>query len=149
MALQQRSAGAGLTCSPDFTPVVHNWHTVKHKIWQRRPRTVEQLRTGQLVSSTPRYLVTVVKRKRVSYTVVNMVLAQLFWDMLLLSHSRWVNHFNSFSSAFLFNKGFPFLRNPVNSSVRFSVNTEIYCLPNGQKSSYFVVFDVMKSCDTI
>ena len=64
-------------CSPDLSPIENIWHIMKQKIRQRRPRTVEQLESyirqewdniplpklQQLVSSVPRCLRTVVKRR--------------------------------------------------------------------------------------
>ncbi len=64
---------------------------------QRRPKTVEQLeacirqewdnipipKLEQLVSSVPRRLQTVMKKKRGCHTVVHMALSQLFWDVLM------------------------------------------------------------------
>ncbi len=64
---------------------------------QRRPRTVEQLeacirqewdnipipKLEQLVSSVPRRLQTVYKKKRGCHTLVNMALSQLSWDVLM------------------------------------------------------------------
>ncbi|KAL6463867.1 hypothetical protein MHYP_G00282580 [Metynnis hypsauchen] len=64
-------------CSPDLSPIENVWRIMKHKIQQRRPRTVEQLKLyikqeweripptklQQLVSSVPRRLLSVVKMK--------------------------------------------------------------------------------------
>ena len=64
-------------CSPDLSPIENIWRIMKWKIRQRRPRTVEQLESyirqewdniplpklQQLVSSVPRRLRTVVKRR--------------------------------------------------------------------------------------
>ena len=64
-------------CSPDLSPIENIWRIMKRKIRQRRPRTVEQLESyirqewdniplpklQQLVSSVPRRLRTVVKRR--------------------------------------------------------------------------------------
>ena len=64
-------------CSPDLSPIENVWRIMKRKIRQRRPRTVEQLKSyikqeweripptklQQLVSSVPKRLLSVVKRK--------------------------------------------------------------------------------------
>ena len=64
-------------CSPDLSPIENVWRIMKRKIQQRRPRTVEQLKLyikqeweripptklQQLVSSVPKRLLSVVKRK--------------------------------------------------------------------------------------
>lgn len=64
-------------CSPDLSPIENIWRIIKRKIRQKRPKTVEQLESyirqewvniplpklEQLVSSVPRRLQTVVKRK--------------------------------------------------------------------------------------
>ncbi len=64
-------------CSPDLSPIENVWRIMKRKIRQRRPRTVEQLKLyikqeweripptklQQLVSSVPKHLLSVVKRK--------------------------------------------------------------------------------------
>ena len=64
-------------CSPDLSPIENVWRIMKRKIRQRRPRTVEQLKLyikqeweripptklQQLVSSVPKRLLSVVKRK--------------------------------------------------------------------------------------
>lgn len=31
-------------CSPDLSPIENVWRIMKHKIWSRRPQTVEQLK---------------------------------------------------------------------------------------------------------
>ncbi len=83
-------------CSPDLSPIENIWGIIKRKMRQRRPKTVEQLeacirqewdnipipKLEQLVSSVPRRLQTVIKR-RGDATVVNMALSQLFWDVLM------------------------------------------------------------------
>ncbi len=83
-------------CSPDLSPIENIWRIIKRKMRQRRPKTVEQLeacirqkwdnipipKLEQLVSSVPRRLQTVIKR-RGDATVVNMALSQLFWDVLM------------------------------------------------------------------
>ncbi len=64
-------------CSPDLSPIENIWRIIKRKKWQRRPKTVEQLeacirqewdnipipKLEQLVSSVPRRLQTVIKRR--------------------------------------------------------------------------------------
>ncbi len=84
-------------CSPDLSPIENIWRIIKRKMRQRRPKTVEQLeacirqewdnipipKLEQLVSSVPRRLQTVIKKKRGCHTVVNMALSQLFWDVLM------------------------------------------------------------------
>ncbi len=64
-------------CSPDLSPIENIWRIIKRKMRQRRPKTVEQLeacirqewdnipipKLEQLVSSVPRRLQTVIKRK--------------------------------------------------------------------------------------
>lgn len=64
-------------CSPDLSPIENVWRIMKRKIRQRRPRTVEQLKLyikqewgrippdklQKLVSSLPKRLLSVVKRK--------------------------------------------------------------------------------------
>ncbi len=64
-------------CSPDLSPIENIWRIIKRKMRQRRPKTVEQLRSlyrqewdnipipklEQLVSSVPRRLQTVIKRR--------------------------------------------------------------------------------------
>uniref|UniRef100_A0A9J7XAB8 Paired domain-containing protein n=1 Tax=Cyprinus carpio carpio TaxID=630221 RepID=A0A9J7XAB8_CYPCA len=79
-------------CSPDLSPIENIWRIIKRKMRQRRPKTVEQLeacirqewdnipipKLEQLVSSVPRRLQIVIKKKRRCYTVVNMALSQLF-----------------------------------------------------------------------
>lgn len=64
-------------CSPDLSPIENVWRIMKRKIRQRRPRTVEQLKTyiqqewdripvavvERLVSSMPRRLQSVIKRR--------------------------------------------------------------------------------------
>ncbi len=64
-------------CSPDFSPIENIWRIIKRKMRQRRPKTVEQLeacirqewdnipipKLEQLVSSVPRRLQTVIKRR--------------------------------------------------------------------------------------
>ncbi len=64
-------------CSPDLSPIENIWRIIKGKMRQRRPKTVEQLETcirqewdnipipklEQLVSSVPRRLQTVIKRR--------------------------------------------------------------------------------------
>ena len=64
-------------CSPDLSPIENVWRIMKRKIRQRRPRTVEQLKLyikqeweripptklQQWVSSVPKRLLSVVKRK--------------------------------------------------------------------------------------
>ncbi len=64
-------------CSPDLSPIENIWHIIKRKMRQRRPKTVEQLeacirqewdnipfpKLEQLVSSVPRRLQTVIKRR--------------------------------------------------------------------------------------
>ncbi len=64
-------------CSPDLSPIVNIWRIIKRKMRQRRPKTVEQLeacirqewdntpihKLEQLVSSVPRRLQTVIKRR--------------------------------------------------------------------------------------
>ncbi len=64
-------------CSPDLSPIESIWHIIKRKMRQRRPKTVEQLeacirqewdnipipKLEQLVSSVPRRLQTVIKRR--------------------------------------------------------------------------------------
>uniref|UniRef100_A0A8C1ZAB2 Tc1-like transposase DDE domain-containing protein n=1 Tax=Cyprinus carpio TaxID=7962 RepID=A0A8C1ZAB2_CYPCA len=78
-------------CSPDLSPIENIWCIIKRKMRQRRPKTVEQLeacirqewdnipipKLEELVSSVPRRLQTVIKR-RGDATVVNMALSQLF-----------------------------------------------------------------------
>ncbi len=64
-------------CSPDLSPIENIWRIIKRKMRQRRPKTVEQLEASirqewdnipipkleQLVSSVPRRLQTVIKRR--------------------------------------------------------------------------------------
>ncbi len=64
-------------CSPDLSPIENIWRIIKRKMRQRRPKTVEQLeacirqewdnipipKIEQLVSSVPRHLQTVIKRR--------------------------------------------------------------------------------------
>uniref|UniRef100_A0A9J8DBY7 Tc1-like transposase DDE domain-containing protein n=1 Tax=Cyprinus carpio carpio TaxID=630221 RepID=A0A9J8DBY7_CYPCA len=64
-------------CSPDLSPIENIWRVIKRKMRQRRPKTVEQLeacirqewdnipipKLEQLVSSVPRHLQTVIKRR--------------------------------------------------------------------------------------
>ncbi len=64
-------------CSPDLSPIENIWHIIKRKMRQRRPKTVEQLeacirqewdkipipKLEQIVSSVPRRLQTVIKRR--------------------------------------------------------------------------------------
>ena len=64
-------------CSPDLSPIENVWRIMKRKIAQRRPRTVEQLKLyikqewerippenlQKLVSSVPKCLLNVIKRK--------------------------------------------------------------------------------------
>ncbi len=64
-------------CSPDLSPIENIWHIIKRKMRQRKPKTVEQLeacirqewdnipipKLEQLVSSVPRRLQTVIKRR--------------------------------------------------------------------------------------
>uniref|UniRef100_A0A9J8CSW9 Transposase n=1 Tax=Cyprinus carpio carpio TaxID=630221 RepID=A0A9J8CSW9_CYPCA len=64
-------------CSPDLPPIENIWRIIKRKMQQRRPKTVEQLeacirqewdnipipKLEQLVSSVPRRLQTVIKRR--------------------------------------------------------------------------------------
>uniref|UniRef100_A0A9J8B2T7 Tc1-like transposase DDE domain-containing protein n=1 Tax=Cyprinus carpio carpio TaxID=630221 RepID=A0A9J8B2T7_CYPCA len=64
-------------CSPDLSPIENIWRIIKRKMRQRRPKTVEQLEAciiqewdnipipelEQLVSSVPRRLQTVIKRR--------------------------------------------------------------------------------------
>ncbi len=64
-------------CSPDLSPIENIWRIIKRKMQQRRPKTVEQLeacirqewdnipipKLEQLVSSVPRRLQTVIKRR--------------------------------------------------------------------------------------
>ncbi len=64
-------------CSPDLSPIENIWRIIKRKMRQRRPKTVEQLeacirqewdnipipKLVQLVSSVPRRLQTVIKRR--------------------------------------------------------------------------------------
>uniref|UniRef100_A0A8C2BFY4 Tc1-like transposase DDE domain-containing protein n=1 Tax=Cyprinus carpio TaxID=7962 RepID=A0A8C2BFY4_CYPCA len=65
------------TCSPDLSPIENIWRIIKRKMRQRRPKAVEQLeacirqewdnipipKLEQLVSSVPRRLQTVIKRR--------------------------------------------------------------------------------------
>ncbi len=67
-------------CSPDLSPIENIWHIIKRKIRQRRPRTLQQLETyirqewdqiptpkhQQLITSMPRHLQTVLKRRDVT-----------------------------------------------------------------------------------
>ncbi len=64
-------------CSPDLSPIENIWRIIKRKMRQRRPKTVEQLeacirqewdnipipKLEQIVSSVPRRLQTVIKRR--------------------------------------------------------------------------------------
>ena len=64
-------------CSQDLSPLENVWHITKRKMRQRRPRTVEQLKSyikqewqripltklQKLVSSVPKCLLSVVKRR--------------------------------------------------------------------------------------
>ncbi len=81
-------------CSPDLSPIENIWRIIKRKMRQRRPKTVEQLeacirqewdnipipKLEQLVSSVPRRLQTVIKR-RGDATVVNMAFCPNFFEM--------------------------------------------------------------------
>ena len=64
-------------CNPDLSPIENVWRIMKRRIRQRRPRTVEQLKSGihkewakiplaklqQLISSVPKRLQSFIKRK--------------------------------------------------------------------------------------
>ncbi len=60
--------------SPDLSPIENIWHTIKLKMRQRRPQTLQQLETyirqewdqiptPKLITSMPRHLQTVLKRR--------------------------------------------------------------------------------------
>ncbi len=76
-------------CSPDLSPIENIWRIIKWKIHQRRPQTLQQLETyirqewdqiptpklqklQKLITSMPRRLQTVLKKKRRCYTMVKM-----------------------------------------------------------------------------
>ncbi len=81
-------------CSPDLSPIENVWRILKRKMRQRRPRTVAHLKTclqeewdkitpetlHHLVSSVPKRILSVVKRKWQHYKVVNALLSQLFLE---------------------------------------------------------------------
>ncbi len=64
-------------CSPDLSPIENIWHIIKQKIRQRRPQTLQQLKTyirqewdqiptpklQKLITSMPRRLQSVLKRR--------------------------------------------------------------------------------------
>ncbi len=61
-------------CSPDLSPIENIWRIIKRKIHQRRPQTLQQLEayirqewyqilTPKLITSMPRRLQTVLKRR--------------------------------------------------------------------------------------
>ncbi len=82
-------------CSPDLSPIENIWRIIKWKICQRRPQTLQQLETyirqewdqiptpklQKLITSMPKHLQTVLKRRGDATTMVNMPLSQLFWDL--------------------------------------------------------------------
>ncbi len=78
-------------CSPDLSPIENIWRIIKRKMRQRRPKTVEQLeacirqKLEQLVSSVPRRLQTVIKRRGDATQVVKMALSQIFGEFFLKS----------------------------------------------------------------
>ncbi len=82
-------------CSPDLSPIENIWRIIKRNIRQRWPRTLQQLETyirqewdqiptpklQKLITSMPRHLRTVLKRRGDFYTMVNMPPSQLSWDL--------------------------------------------------------------------
>ncbi len=82
-------------CSPDLSPIENIWRIIKRNIRQRWPRTLQQLETyirqewdqiptaklQKLITSMPRHLQTVLKRRGDFYTMVNMPPSQLSWDL--------------------------------------------------------------------
>ncbi len=82
-------------CSPGLSPIKNIWCIIKWEKPQRRPQTLQQLeiyirqewdqittpKLHKLITSIPRYLQTVFKKKRRCYTMVNMPPSQLIWDL--------------------------------------------------------------------
>ncbi len=82
-------------CSPDLSPIENIWCTIKRKIHQRRPQTLQWLETyirqewdqiptpkrQKLITSMPRLSSNCFEKKRRCYTMVNMPPSQLFWDL--------------------------------------------------------------------
>ncbi len=82
-------------CSPDLSPIENIWRIIKRKICQWWPQTLQQLETyirqewdqiptpklQKLITSMPRCLQTVLKRRGDSTEMVNMPPSQLFWDL--------------------------------------------------------------------
>ncbi len=80
--------------SPNLSPIENIWRIIKRKIRQRRPRTLQQLETYQARmwpnsnTKTPethnldaQTSSNCFEKKRRCYTMVNMPLSQLFWDL--------------------------------------------------------------------
>ncbi len=81
-------------CSPDLSPIENIWRIIKWKIRQRRPQTLQQLETyirqewGQIPTAKLQKFnldaqtsSKCFEKKRTCYTMVNMPLSQLFWDL--------------------------------------------------------------------
>src|SRR4029434_1085150 len=79
-------------CSPDLSLIENMWHILKHKIRQRRPRTVAHINTflqeewDKVTSETLHHLVSSVPKhfqcceiEWQHYKVVNALLSQLFF----------------------------------------------------------------------
>lgn len=84
--------GAELAClqSRPSTNWKHLVRLVKQKIWQRRPKSAEQLESyiRQKRDRIPLPKVQQLDWNRGFYTVVNMALSQLMWDTLLPINSK-------------------------------------------------------------
>ncbi len=97
-------------CSPDLSPIENIWHIIKWKIHQRRPRTLQQLKTyirqewDQIptkktsethnldAQTSSNYF----ERKRRCYTMVNMPLSQLCWDLQQASNLKGAQFVHTF-----------------------------------------------------
>ncbi len=75
--------------SPDLSPIENIWPIIKRKICQRRPRTLQQMKTyiRQKWDQIPtpnldaQTSSNCFEKKRRCYTMVNMPPSQLFWDL--------------------------------------------------------------------